>query len=447
MEDILNRQPFIEDVKTIIKHYSEKKKNITFAIDGKWGIGKTFLLGKLEEQLKNDYVVFHYNAWEYDYYEEPLIALITSTIEQLGGFLEYKKTTDQAVKAVLKKAKNVFVKVLGEFCKNKLGVDIPKVAQELYDDVKSQKKTDKAYDKNIDVTEKIREIKKALEEVSKIRTIVFVVDEIDRCLPEYAIKVLERLHHVFSGVENLQAILSIDKNQLNNTIRTIFGKETDKDGYLKKFISFTMELSVGEAETDIVERVQPNYYKLFKVEWLTTKIKDVEEFIEGLLSSYDMRTRLAFLEKAACLHDMLYKKGAVCDFTYMCLELLLIVCQREGGLYKGKEGKVVGDGPFSTFLSLNEKFSFFNEKIEETRQRSSEKKRYHEKREITGFIGFAIEKSDIWAIIWIVVCFLYGDPVLDYIFINPKTGAPGNSDLEKLHKYAEEFLRICEMIE
>ena len=41
---------------------------------------------------------------------------------------------------------------------------------------------------------------------AKDKTIIFVVDELDRCLPEYSIKVLERLHHVFEKTSNIQVI-------------------------------------------------------------------------------------------------------------------------------------------------------------------------------------------------------------------------------------------------
>ena len=66
--DILDRQQFVDDVKGVIRLLSEDKKNVTFAINGQWGVGKTFVLNMLEEQLQDEYLVLHYNAWEYDYY-------------------------------------------------------------------------------------------------------------------------------------------------------------------------------------------------------------------------------------------------------------------------------------------------------------------------------------------------------------------------------------------
>ena len=353
--DILNRQPFIDDIKTIVKLYSEKKRNVTFAINGKWGSGKTFILKMLEEQLKNDYIVFHYNAWEYDYYDEPLIALITSTINSLGDYIEIEKTTKQIGKGIFENAKSVLVKILGEICKNKLGVDIPKVIKDVHDDVKKQKVSDKSYDSYLDITKKIKEVKDSLRELSKIKTVVFVVDEMDRCLPEYAIRVLERLHHVFSEIENLQVILAVDKEQLDTTVKTIFGNTTETNGYLKKFITFAVELDVGETDEDFVNNAFTEYAALFKPWWNKTKQEDANSFIKLLLAPYDMRTRLGILEKAMCLHSMLYKNDPPAELTYMCIELLMIVCQKEDLLNNDKISKV--NNPLNTFLSSESKLS------------------------------------------------------------------------------------------
>ena len=85
--DFLNRQDFIQQVKTVIELLSANKKNSCFAISGTWGIGKSYVLEKLEKQLlfeQNEetaldkYFVFHFNCWEYDYYEEPLIAIVST---------------------------------------------------------------------------------------------------------------------------------------------------------------------------------------------------------------------------------------------------------------------------------------------------------------------------------------------------------------------------------
>ena len=81
--DLLNRQPFIDGVLRVIDVLSNSHKNACYAIDGKWGAGKTFVLKKLEEQIPEKYHVFNYNCWKYDYYDEPLIAIVVSMIDEI----------------------------------------------------------------------------------------------------------------------------------------------------------------------------------------------------------------------------------------------------------------------------------------------------------------------------------------------------------------------------
>ena len=53
-----------------------------------------------------------------------------------------------------------------------------------------------------------------LQELAEKYTVAIIVDELDRCLPEYAIKILERLHHLTEKNNNTIMIIAIDKKQL-----------------------------------------------------------------------------------------------------------------------------------------------------------------------------------------------------------------------------------------
>ena len=41
-------------------------------------------------------------------------------------------------------------------------------------------------------------------------------------MPAYAIKILERLHHMFEGIDNVLVIIAIDSNQLNQSIIIVY---------------------------------------------------------------------------------------------------------------------------------------------------------------------------------------------------------------------------------
>ena len=75
--DILSREKFVKQLITITENIANSKKSTSFAINGIWGSGKSFVLDMFEEELtqiqseetKSDkYFIIRYNCWEYDYY-------------------------------------------------------------------------------------------------------------------------------------------------------------------------------------------------------------------------------------------------------------------------------------------------------------------------------------------------------------------------------------------
>lgn len=71
---------------------SANSENACYAINGEWGVGKTYVLDAFEKRIRSygkegttlsKYLVFHYNCWQYDYYEEPLIAIVAAILDQI----------------------------------------------------------------------------------------------------------------------------------------------------------------------------------------------------------------------------------------------------------------------------------------------------------------------------------------------------------------------------
>ena len=67
-----------------------------------------------------------------------------------------------------------------------------------------------------------------------------IVDELDRCIPEYAVKVLERLHHLTENQSNIITVIAIDKPQLTASVKQLFGFE-HPERYLEIFINFEIK--------------------------------------------------------------------------------------------------------------------------------------------------------------------------------------------------------------
>ena len=50
--DILQRDEFVKQLERMIENISANKSSTCFAINGKWGCGKTFVLDMLQEKLE-----------------------------------------------------------------------------------------------------------------------------------------------------------------------------------------------------------------------------------------------------------------------------------------------------------------------------------------------------------------------------------------------------------
>ena len=157
-------------------------------------------------------------------------------------------------------------------------------------------------------------------ELSKEKSIIFLVDELDRCLPSYAIKVLERLHHLFDGIENIIVIISIDKKQLEHSIQQIYGNDVNVDKYLKKFINFSVTLDNGTLNTSF-----QNKYSAYFSQFSPISEQDQEFFEQLFLMSFDkidIRTQEKLIYRAKLIHETICNEN--CNPALLCFEIMYV---------------------------------------------------------------------------------------------------------------------------
>ena len=327
--DLLGRQEIVDRIMKILEVISEKRSSCTFALNGAWGTGKTFVLNMLMNQLweyhSDKYIVFHYNCWQYDYYEEPLIAIVAAMLDSVDeeNHLLPENLRDKA-KAGMELAKPVLKKIATDFVKNKIGVDLTDVVSSVKDyqealNAEEQKKEEsRSFDEFYSFKKAIQQAQNEIRKLTEDRTLVVVVDELDRCLPNYAIKVLERLHHLFANIDNTAIILAVDKSQLNQTIAQSFGKDTDTTKYLRKFVNLELQLHYGEIQSGIWDKYS-DFFSLFDKTLLDADFP-YEEYIIALLSELPMRTQECLMERLTTIHSFLLTDEKK-DYSFMCFEL------------------------------------------------------------------------------------------------------------------------------
>lgn len=298
-EDVLDREAFVKQIVDLAMVLSKKRKNCCFAIEGEWGSGKSFVLENIQECLQPEqseetgadrFFVVRYDCWKYDYYEEPIVAIISVLRDQIDQYINL--LTDDAKRVLLETVKNTITKIAVEAIKAKTGIDMDGVGEVPEGDVK-------IYDKYFGFQKVVKKVQNQIEKISQTQTVVIMVDELDRCLPLYAIKVLERIHHVFNEIENVVVIVAMEKKQISNSLHQIYGDEMDVDRYLKKIIAFSFKLDNGSAH-NFIEKYA-SYMEMFDI-----KERDgLEEFLKEITANIDIRTQEKIFEKAENLHRLL----------------------------------------------------------------------------------------------------------------------------------------------
>ena len=145
--DILNRDKYIEKLLNLTESISEGKASTCFAINGTWGCGKSFVLDLFQEQLEqiqseetftDKYFVVRYNSWKFDYYEEPLVAIVSTMIsaieEKTKLFPDSKEKRE--ILGMLKATGVALLSIANDAVKEKIGLDF----QKAYGIVKSGEK-------------------------------------------------------------------------------------------------------------------------------------------------------------------------------------------------------------------------------------------------------------------------------------------------------------------
>lgn len=332
--DILGRDAFVDRLLRLVENISDNKASTCFAVNGPWGCGKSFVLDMFEERLDSiqvhetnadKYFVIRYNSWKFDYYDEPLVAIVATMIsiieEKTKLFPEGKEKSEML--GMLKATGVALLSMAGEAVKEKTGLDFQKAFETVIEGGKEGAaafENAHEYDVYFSFNKVIEEFSLLLQDLAKKYTVVIIVDELDRCLPEYAIKVLERLHHLTEGRSNVITIVAIDKKQLMTSVKQIFGFE-DPERYLAKFFGFEVQLDCGAVSERISEKYL-EYFSLFDKDIFKFE-ESFEECLQAIFKDVDIRTQEHLVNRSMLAHKLLFSDKK--DYSFMCMEMLLAV--------------------------------------------------------------------------------------------------------------------------
>ena len=261
-------------VDTLNTMFTDKDFKTPFCIGifGKWGSGKTSFMHLLEERLSQDNTGPHiipvwFNPWRYEK-EEYLIIPFLKTIER--GIRKYEEKSRGKRKTLSDKLLKIATKIgnvsaafaYGITADAKLGgfglrLDASKMAKR--EEELSSRRMEELRDLSEEYSSMYYEITKELQEAvdEKFFRIVVFVDDLDRCLPDKAVELLEAIK-LFLDIEGYLFVIGVDREVVKKGISYRYRffehrEEKEKDDliispeeYLDKMIQLPLELPTIE---------------------------------------------------------------------------------------------------------------------------------------------------------------------------------------------------------
>lgn len=242
---------------------------LVIALDGAWGSGKSFFLkcwvGEHLKREGNTTQTVYFDAFKHDFLDDPLIALTGAIAER------FEETKDEAAQKAWKTAKRVaptLGRALVRTGASVVTAGLVTKADELAE--AAIKAVSGELDEAVADFWKIENGKRAAMEGFRRalvdltepdasgtpnRKLIVVIDELDRCRPDFALSVLETIKHFFD-VAGIQFVLGVNLVELQNSVRARYGGQTNANAYLQKFIhvQFRLPIETGKASATTLSK-------------------------------------------------------------------------------------------------------------------------------------------------------------------------------------------------
>lgn len=273
-DDLLDRQKeaaflqaFLEDMASKAAQ-SLDRKSFVVNLKGNWGSGKSFFLKRFAEQLRQSKkLVVEIDAWKADPEIDPLVTIVSEIKSQVDAELPKTVTLRKSLEKIqsaggaatkafaIGVVKKTISKIAGDGLEETINLAsdtglLESVPDEKVDDFTATllSSSDSAVQAVLDELQtgsyfKRQLLESALQRKSieifcksieslaqhlsasncgKEAPIFIIIDELDRCRPTFAIRMLERVNHLFDST-GVVFIVGTDSNELQHSIKAVYG--------------------------------------------------------------------------------------------------------------------------------------------------------------------------------------------------------------------------------
>jgi hypothetical protein len=238
-KDIFQRKNFAEKLSNLIENVSDE---LVLAIDAPWGEGKTTFVKMWQGMLKEQNIEsIYFDAFQNDFLDDPLLALVGEVYslldEETETKEEFKNKAVSAIKTIGKASIRIGLKALTAGVLDETVLEGAGAEKEITDmsDSYISSRLDSLKDDKASIEEFKITLSATAETVGGGNKIVFIIDELDRCKPSFALDLLEKIKHIFS-IPGIVFVLVMNREQMDEVIRSRYGAGIDSTKYLQKFV-------------------------------------------------------------------------------------------------------------------------------------------------------------------------------------------------------------------
>ncbi|WP_373017598.1 P-loop NTPase fold protein [Thiomicrorhabdus sp.] len=244
-------------------------RNYVLNLNAEWGAGKTYFLRRWLNELKTEHPVVYIDAWKHDFSDDPLLTTVGAIINQLEK--QSGNNTDAMIRDSSRNVINLFKAVAPIIAKSLVkkasGIDTDEVLEASTgekepgedDEVGSvtaeaaKKLTEAIINNHNQKAKSIDSFQKTISQwvdnatnTGELNAPAFIfIDELDRCRPTYAIEMLETIKHLFC-MKKVVFVIATDTQQLQHSIKVVYGNEFDAETYLGRFFNRHLSLPVPD---------------------------------------------------------------------------------------------------------------------------------------------------------------------------------------------------------
>lgn len=249
--DIFQRKQFGERLADLVRSCQD---GIVIALDAQWGEGKSTFIkmwrGHIGPNAENPIKSLYFDAFANDYQKDPFLALAGElydlvTDEGDEKKKEFKDKAKGVAKSLARGAIKIAVRTIsGGIVDGSVIDSAEKDVSDLFADQVDSIIADKLENAKKDklAIESFRGyLEKFADDHGNGSPIVFIIDELDRCRPDFALDLLEQIKHLFS-VKGIVFLLVLNRDALEEIIKVRYGSGISASQYLQKFINLWLTL-------------------------------------------------------------------------------------------------------------------------------------------------------------------------------------------------------------